>query len=72
LVVDAVQEETFAYIVYAGGSVTEYVCSRNVTRENQEEDVVDDNDLSLWKQNPAGFCSYTGTGNGDGTITAVF
>ncbi len=68
----AVPGETYAYILYADGSIRQFLCSRNVIGQNLEEDVVDDQGVSVWQQNQTGFCTYTGAGREDDSIVVVF
>lgn len=70
---DEVKKEDKAYLLTRNGSITEYVCTRVCSGENDGEDVVDDEGVSLWNQNEDGLCTYSSAGSEDKSeIIAAF
>ena len=62
-----------ACVVYADGTVQEYVCSRTTTGRNLGSDVVDGLNISIWRQNTGGLAAYASAGKKDpAEVIAVF
>lgn len=62
-----------ACVVFADGTVQEYVCSRTTTGRNLGNDVVDDLNISIWRQNTGGLAAYASAGQKDPEeVIAVF
>ena len=62
---DNVEEGTAAYFIETDGDIVEYVCSRALTGRNDGDDVLDDEGVSVWRQNEGGFCTYASAGTDD-------
>ena len=62
-----------ACVVFADGTVQEYVCSRTTTGRNLGSDVVDGLNISIWRQNTGGLAAYASAGKKDpAEVIAVF
>ena len=62
-----------ACLVYADGTIQEYVCSRTTTGRNLGNDVVDGLNISIWRQNTGGIAAYSSAGKKDSAeVIAVF
>ena len=70
-IASAVEDESYAYVIDPSGGITEYVCAKVKEGRNTGEDVVDEEEVSVWKQNEGGFCTYTSAGTGDGSEVRI-
>lgn len=62
-----------ACLIYADGTIQEFVCSRTATGRNLGTDVVDSLNISIWKQNAGGLCTYASAGSRNaGEVVTVF
>ena len=60
-----ITEGSSACVIYADGTVQEYVCTRATTGRNLGNDVVDGLNMSVWRQNAGGLCAYASAGTKD-------
>ncbi len=67
---EEVKEGTKAYLITTK-EVLPYVCARVCIGTNDGEDVLDDEGVSIWKQNEGGFCTYSSAGSEDKTEVIV-
>ena len=59
---DNVEEGTLACLIKPDGEIEEYLCSRELIGTYSGDDVTDDEDVSIWRQNEGGFCTYANAG----------
>ncbi|MBQ3392847.1 MAG: hypothetical protein IJG52_05470 [Lachnospiraceae bacterium] len=57
--------KSYAYILDRGGEIQEYLCSSVQLGINNGEDVLDEQQVSIWRQNEGGFCTYSSAGTGN-------
>ena len=60
-----IEEGDSAYLIRGRAEVARYTCSRVCIGTNTGEDVVDDEENSLFRQNEGGLCAYSSAGQED-------
>ena len=60
-----IEEGDYAYLLRGKTEIIKYVCTRVCIGTNTGEDVVDDEESSVFKQNEDGLCTYSSAGQDD-------
>ena len=64
-VLDNAKEGSPAYLIRQNGDIEEYVCTRALIGTNSDDDVTDEEGVSIWRQNEGGFVTYASAGQED-------
>ena len=68
-----IEEGDIAYLIRGSAEIMKYVCSRVCIGTNTGEDILDDEETSLFRQNEGGLCTYSSAGQDDpAKVIAVF